>query len=272
MIGWIVGGTAAASLGVSLRWNWWRWPQVGIPVLMYHHIGRCPPEFSSLRKLWVSPAQFARQLEYLQHHGYHPSSLTEFAEHLRPAATPPANGRGTPILLTFDDGYASIYTAAFPLLQQRQAKATVFLVAEGIDHGNFWRDPRCEPDESLLTWARIREMQGAGIDFGCHGLTHRNLLHCTPAELQHEVADSKRLLEDRLGTAVTAFAYPFGAGAFDPRVRAAVAQAGYHLAFSIRQGKARLTQDPLALHRVLIRGDDTAWDFALNVDRGKARF
>ncbi|MBI3291373.1 MAG: polysaccharide deacetylase family protein [Elusimicrobia bacterium] len=164
-----------------------------------------------------------------------------------------------------------MYEMAFPLLKEFGARAAVFLVAQGVDRDNFWRDAHAEPSVRMLTGSQIREMQQEGIAFGCHGMTHRNLLRCNDAELRYEVADSKRRLEDRLGRSVDTFAYPFGAGAFDPRIRGAVVQAGYRLAFAIRQGKAHPSQDPFALHRVLIRGDDTRLDFALNVHRGKAR-
>lgn len=261
---WVVGGMSA--LGASLRWNWWRWPQAGVPVLMYHHLGAAPALPASLRKLWVSAKQFEAQLQYLQRHGYRTGSLAEFER---------AVGEEVPsrsVLLTFDDGYASVSETAFPLLTAYRARAVVFLVAEGVGRGNVWRDSPREPWVATLTWSQIRELQRAGIEFGCHGMTHRNLLTCDDEELRREVTDSKRFLEDHLGQPVAAFAYPFGAGAFEPRIRTAVAEAGYLLAFSIRQGKAHATQDRLALHRVLIRGDDSTWDFALNVRAGKARF
>ncbi|MBD3271802.1 MAG: hypothetical protein GF384_04600, partial [Elusimicrobia bacterium] len=44
-------------MGISARWNWWRFPKKGIPILMYHKIGD-PPESSRLKKLWVSPSCF----------------------------------------------------------------------------------------------------------------------------------------------------------------------------------------------------------------------
>ncbi|MBI3291372.1 MAG: hypothetical protein HYZ73_00965 [Elusimicrobia bacterium] len=79
---WVVGGGLA--VGASLRWNWWRWPQPGIPVLMYHHLGACPLGSSAERKLWVSPRQFQRQLSALQRWDYQITSLSEFSDYLAP--------------------------------------------------------------------------------------------------------------------------------------------------------------------------------------------
>lgn len=66
-MGAVAGGLAV--LGVSARWNWWRLPQTGLPVLMYHKVGD-PPEGSRLKKLWVSVEEFRWQMDYLKRHGY----------------------------------------------------------------------------------------------------------------------------------------------------------------------------------------------------------
>ena len=55
--------------------------------------------------------------------------------------------------------------------------------------------------------------------------THPELDHLPVAELTGQVRDPKTLMEDRLGVAVTSFAYPYGH--YDRRVREAVAAAGY---------------------------------------------
>jgi hypothetical protein len=48
-------------------------------------------------------------------------------------------------------------------------------------------------------------------------------------------------------------------------------EAGYRTAVSVHQGKADLSGNPYCLRRLFIRGDDTAWDFHLNLTRGRAR-
>jgi len=57
---------------------------------------------------------------------------------------------------------------------------------------------------------QIHTMQHAGIAFGSHTLTHPVVSQLAPAELERELADSKLLLEERLGVRVTDFAFPFG--------------------------------------------------------------
>ena len=263
----LLGAAAAASA----RWNWWR-PLVtgGMPVLMYHKIGDSPPG-SGLKKLWVTAADFRRQLAYLKEHDYTtitPSDWRDAEKGLRPLPE-------KPVLITFDDGYRNNYDLAYPLLREFGMKGCVFLVYETLDKHNAWHDPASEPWLKMLTWAQVREMQDSGIiEFGSHTMRHRNLAQLPFDEVRWELTESKRRLEDKLGRELAAFAYPYGAGAYKPEVRSAAREAGYRFDFSIKQGISRLPWDreKEAVRRLLIRGDDTMYDFHLNLTRGKARF
>lgn len=63
---------------------------------------------------------------------------------------------------------------------------------------------------AMMSWDQVREMQAAGISFGCHTMTHPVLCRLTPDAVQREVAESKWLIEQRLGVQVDDFAFPFG--------------------------------------------------------------
>jgi peptidoglycan/xylan/chitin deacetylase (PgdA/CDA1 family) len=117
----------------------------------------------------------------------------------------------------------------------------------------------------LLTLDQIREMQRYGVEFGSHTLTHPCLLEVSDADLRREVGDSKRRLEDMLGTEVTSFAYPFGG--VDQRVRAAVADTGYEMAFTTHPGM-NWWGDPLCLKRAEVCETDGFLDFALKLRTG----
>lgn len=261
------GGFAAAAVAAaaSARWNWWR-PRIdGVPVLMYHRIGD-PPEGSRLAKLWVRAADFRRHLEVLQQEGYE----TVFASRLAEPESLPAK----PAVVTFDDGTADNYEAAFPVMKDLGAKATVFLVADWMGRRNGWEDPALEPWQRTLTWEQVRVMQDSGlVEFGSHTMTHPDLRGLDDERLAWELSESKRRLEAALGRRVAAFAYPFGAGAYDPRVRAAARAAGYACDFGVKQGLAPRAWTPEAgpMKRLLVRRDDSLLDLRLNLSRGKAR-
>ena len=62
----------------------------------------------------------------------------------------------------------------------------------------------------MLSWTEMREMQRAGMAFGAHTLTHRNLTRLPSNQVEAEVGDSKKIIEDNIGIPIAAFSYPFG--------------------------------------------------------------
>jgi peptidoglycan/xylan/chitin deacetylase (PgdA/CDA1 family) len=262
---------AGAAAGASARWNWWR-PTVsgGMPTLMYHKIG-APPPGSKLAKLWVSTEDFRRQLEYLRGRGYAAITFSDWRAAETGAKPLPAK----PVLITFDDGYMNNYELAYPLLREFGMKANIFLVYESIDAHNAWHDPETEPWLRMLTWTQLREMQDSGlIEMGSHTMRHQDLASLPPDQARWELTESKKRLEDKLGREMVGFAYPYGSGAYKPEVRRAALEAGYRFDFSVRQGISALpwNREAEAVKRLLIRGDDSLFDFHLNLTRGKARF
>src|SRR5439155_1073369 len=112
--------------------------------------------------------------------------------------------------LTFDDGAASDYEYAFPVLVELGLRATFFVVPTRIDR------------PGQVTWAQLREMLAAGMEIGSHSMTHPFLDALDEQALRREFGDSKRLLEDRLGAPVHAASRPRGpraGGALRARLR-----------------------------------------------------
>jgi peptidoglycan/xylan/chitin deacetylase (PgdA/CDA1 family) len=70
--------------------------------------------------------------------------------------------------------------------------------------------PREELKDRMLTWDQIRHMYRAGITFGSHTMTHPVVSQLTEAELESELSESKRLLEERIAGPALHFAFPFG--------------------------------------------------------------
>src|SRR6267143_813493 len=88
-----------------------------LPVLMFHALDDRSSAIS------FPPGVFQRGMARLQEHGYRAVSLLEVVDDLR-------HGKPFPdrvFVLTFDDGYQSVYTEAFPVLQRYGWSATVFL-------------------------------------------------------------------------------------------------------------------------------------------------
>lgn len=205
---------------------------------------------------YLSPGRFHRYMHWLKAVGYDSASATEWIQGR------PAKKR---MLLTFDDGYDDLHSELLPATIQFRLRPLVFLVADRAHATNVWDHTRGLRRRNLLTVEQIREMQRYGVEFGSHTATHPWLPDVSDDDLEREIGDSKRRLEDMLGTEITTFAYPFGG--VDQRVRAAVANAGYKLAFTIRPG-LNWWGDPLCLNRAEISERDTFVDFALKLRTG----
>jgi peptidoglycan/xylan/chitin deacetylase (PgdA/CDA1 family) len=149
--------------------------------------------------------------------------------------------------ITFDDGYESVYSQAFPTLQRYGWSATVFLTVGA--HGNRTRSERLPSlgGREMLSWDEISEMQRGGITFGAHTLTHPDLTRMPSARVEAEVRDSKSIIEGALGAAVAAFAYPFGR--YDRRCRDIV-RSHFACACADTLGLLRPQSDLYAMERV----------------------
>jgi peptidoglycan/xylan/chitin deacetylase (PgdA/CDA1 family) len=101
--------------------------------------------------------------------------------------------------------------------------------------------------DGMMTWEQLAQLAGAGHEIGSHSIHHALLPQCTDAELEGEVAGSRRILEERLDRAVTSFCYPNGD--HDVRCVDAVARAGYQQAVTTRWGLNRASDPPFTLRR-----------------------
>lgn len=108
-----------------------------------------------------------------------------------------------------------------------------------------------------------RDAIGGVLAFGAHTRTHPKLPELPIEEARHEIAESKRELEDALGVPVTTFAYPYGR--VSPEVRDLVADAGFAGACGVLPGRNRPAADGFALRRVEVFGSDRLLRFALTV-------
>lgn len=96
-----------------------------------------------------------------------------------------------------------------------------------------------------LTWAQTREM--SGMQFGSQTMTH-SLLHTLPeGEMQAELSESKRMIEQETGRAVTLLSYP---GGFHSDGVARMAEScGYRGAVVNEPGRNAVSADPFRILR-----------------------
>lgn len=225
---------------------------MNLPILMYHKLQDRPDPGSDLA---VTPEAFKAQLGYLQRKGYRSVSLSALAHALKGVAALPAK----PVIITFDDAYTTVLELAKPLLDQAGYLATVFAVSRAVGKYNTWDEDRGAERIPCLDREGLRALAKAGWEIGSHGATHTDLTKLDGKDLREELAGSKNELEKVCGGAVLSLSYPYGA--WNGKVRAAAALAGYEAACAISPGTATVTADPLALRRVYVKTSDSLLDF-----------
>lgn len=207
-----------------------------VPILMYHYIRDFSDPNDELgAKLSVSPETFAEQLQWLKDNGYQTVNpdylLTPYALPLKP------------VILTFDDGYRDAYTVAYPILKKYDFAATFYIITDYIEKGN----PR------YLAWDQVREMKAGGMNIGSHTLTHPDLEKCTTDRVNRELVDSKKLIEDKIGSEVTDFCYP--SGKYNQEIVTQVENAGYKTATTVKSGIADQDSKLFELPRFRIQNE-----------------
>ena len=216
-------------------------------ILCYHIV-----EAPAAPRMHIDRETFRQHLQYLEMTGYNVVPLRhvyEFVTGKRKSL--PKNA----VVITIDDGWRSTYTEAFPELQKRKFPFTVFIYPNIIGK-----------TANALTWEQIREMSDAGVDIQSHALSHPFLTkrrHQSMSDekyaawLRRELAESKRILEEKTGRDVEFLAYPYGD--YDDRVAKASERAGYTAALTCDFGPVKKGSDPLKMKRFVI---DDKMDFA----------
>lgn len=169
---------------------------------------------------------FRRQIAWLKDH-FQVLDFAAFQAWWDPVLPLPDPRPGA--LLTFDDGFASNYHVAAPLLEEAGLRG-VFFVNPGFcayDRTTAERvlaplaRPRgrkvTEEDWLLMTPEQIADLGHRGHTIGNHTLTHANLRLTPAAELRRQIVESAERLAAWCGRPVEAFAWTFTWDAIQPR-------------------------------------------------------
>ena len=151
-----------------------------------------------------------------------------------------------PIVLTFDDGYRSMYTTVYPLLKAWGWSGTFYCITNARWSDNF------------LLEDMVAEMAANGMEIGSHTVSHVELHALDGDTLDGELADSRDILSTITGNDITMLCYP--AGRYNDKTKTAAEEAGYLCAVTTQNGIAAKSQGMFELkHLRVSKGYGTAW-------------
>ena len=215
-----------------------------VPILMYHHLSE-----DVTNSEMVSPEQFEVQIRALSEAGYTGVSFDELQAYVLRGEPLPEK----PVVITFDDGYRSNYTLAYPILQKYGMKATIFAigVSFGTDHykdTDYAITPHFGAAEAAeMTASGLISIQSHTYDmhqwppYETGSAVRENILQLSSESeeayvqaLTEDFTRSRALLEDATGRPVDVLAYP--AGQYSTLTQVTLQSLGVHVTLSTNPG------------------------------------
>lgn len=173
-----------------------------------------------------APEVFKKQVESIRDLGYRFVSFQDIAEGR-------VTGK-TNILVTIDDGNASIRKIFDPVLKANGIKPLLFIYPAITDRMRY-----------SLTFVDLKYFISQGATVGAHGYYHmfvnEKFYNKNRNGFMKEIYQSKERLETKLDVPVDIFCYPFGV--FSEITVETLKQAGYSCAFTLKSGVMKAPLD-----------------------------
>lgn len=204
--------------------------QEGLPVLMYHFFynknERKAPDGN-----WIEINDFEEQIKYLSENNYYFPTWEEVEKYIDGIKKLPEKS----IVLTVDDGDASFFDLAVPVLQKYNVTATSFVITE-------WYGWRAKNKEKNVNYqSHSNNMHQAGAD------RKGVLLSWSKDKIIQDAKTSSEILGG-----ATVFCYPFGQ--YNDESKKEIKESGYKLAFTTNAGRVKPKMGKFELPRVRIDG------------------
>ncbi|HET9555390.1 MAG TPA: poly-beta-1,6-N-acetyl-D-glucosamine N-deacetylase PgaB [Anaeromyxobacteraceae bacterium] len=250
-----------------------------LTVLSYHEVA---DKGEALQPLYaVTPTNFVRQMDWLRNHGYRFVSVGDvLAARAGKAPLPPKA-----VLVTFDDGYQSVYDHAWPVLKMFHIPAVINVVGAWLEEqGTVDFDGQKLPRGKLLSWKELKEMSEDGlVEVGSHTFDlHKGILgnpqgnkqpagttrHYDAGRYEDEAGYRKRIQADlersvalvkrHTGRAPRVIAWPYGR--YNHATREIAERLGLTVGLTLDDG-ANTHETPLwGLRRILVESTMALWD------------
>lgn len=183
-------------------------------ILQYHHVASDTPRTTS-----VTPAEFRQQMQHLKDLGYQVVSLDVIIEGLQQQKPLADNA----VAITFDDGFANVFSNARPILKEFNYPYTMFLGPALIDRH----------EGPVLSWDQIKTMQQEGAIIANHSSYHHRLAIPEKGEtkaqwrerVKTDILLAQQQLQEQLGQQRKWLAYPYGD--FSADLEALVTELGF---------------------------------------------
>ncbi len=204
---------------MSAKWAYKKLPETpSYPKILTFHKLLSGISFGSTN---YSPRRFGKLLLFLTDNGM---QLVTLEKAIR-------EQKNWSIAITFDDGYRHLAEILPELMLQYKFIPTIFILTGYIGQTNKWDYTHFIKVDYHLDVQSIKKLARVGVKFGSHGHRHLDLTVCSLNQLNTELIQSKKILEDIIGSEITSVSYPFGR--YNERVVETALKAGYKYGFTM---------------------------------------
>ena len=211
-----------------------------VSILLYHHVSESTPRVTS-----VSPQELRSHLNYLRDNNFQVLDLHQALAGMRGEVDLPEKS----VVITFDDAYQNIFTAARPILNEFNMPWALFVSTNLIG----------ETPGRYMSWSQLQTLHEEGVVIANHSTNHAHLPmrmaneteSAWRARVQDNIQTAQAVLEERVGIRHKLFAYPYGE--YDNALKSLLKELGY-TAFGQHSGGAGPTTDMQAIPRFAAAG------------------
>ncbi len=223
---------------------------VCVPILMYHQVKN-----SNFGKDVISPYEFESDLKYLSENEYNTITMSQLIDYVYDGKQLPEN----PIILSFDDGYISIYKYVFPLLKEYNKKIVLSIVGKSTDDYSKVSDDNI--NYAVITWEQIYEMDQSGLveiqnhtynlhrirngRYGCYKMENEST-----AQYEAVITEDINTLQEKIMSVTNkvpnTFTYPYGK--YNDLTESIIKKLGFKATLSCTYGVNLISKDPESLY------------------------
>ncbi|MGD9654014.1 MAG: poly-beta-1,6-N-acetyl-D-glucosamine N-deacetylase PgaB [Sulfuricurvum sp.] len=255
-------------------------------ILSYHEISDKSETLDSTYA--VSPSNFEKQMRWLIDNGYHFVRIDDILNYRKHGKPLPEKA----VLVTFDDGYQSVYANAFPVLKKYKIPTVIALVGSWLqkeDKVDF--SGHMIARNKFLSQKEIKEMVKSGlVEVGSHSYQSHEGLQGNPqgnmepaittrlwfkdtqsyenektykARVYNDLLENNIFLERYTGQKPRVMVWPYGH--YNIEARTIAERLGMPIGLTLDDGSNTRITPLWGLRRILVEGKMTLRDLELNM-------
>ncbi len=213
--------------------------EVPLPIIMYHHIYN---NYKALNDYVISPNELEADFKYLKENGYSAILPRELYKYTRGEFTLPEK----PVIISFDDGFESVYHYAYPLALKYGMKFVLAIFGKETDHFSIINDHNVA--YSYVTWEEIKELSQSGIaeianhTYNLHEISQRKgakkksneTVEAYTKILTEDIGMLQSLLKQNCNVEPETFVYPYGFSCEESEI--ILDEMGFKITFTCNEG------------------------------------